>query len=107
MISIEELVDRRLRKCAEDDKRYERKCQIRNAKAAGYHFSVVGVHTICWTRDRNVWTFSTAIKNPGDRADKYIGKCLAFERFMSGNRVSLRLPNGVHIKEFLNPDHFW
>ncbi len=69
------------------------KAAMRRAHDRGVKFLVVGNLTIAYKVDRrDVINISTALKNPGDKADPLFGKFAAFERFELFNYIQVKRP---------------
>lgn len=86
--------------------RAEMKQQVAASRAHGVKYLAVGIYTICYRVDRrNLMEISTTICHPNDRPDKLLGQYSALGRFVSNNRILLRIPSGVTPTEFLRA-HF-
>jgi hypothetical protein len=68
----------------------------------GVHFLTVNDYTICYrVQRRDVVELSTSLKHPFDRPDRHTGQLEAFARFAAGEKIQVKRPNYMSVKEFL------
>lgn len=69
------------------------KASMKRAHEMGVKFLIVGNLTIAYKVERrDVISLSTALKNPGDKADPLFGKHEAFSRFELFNYIQIKRP---------------